>query len=252
LSTLLFMADRFYVVGQSPLRPGNEVQLSAEESHHLIRVMRQTVGSRLQVFGGGVEAEATLLRVCQGVAVLKIGGIVLSVPGPDVQMHFVIPWIKGGKTEFVVQKLTELGVASIHVFSSHREVARGSIEKVERLRRVALEACKQCERSDLPQIDEAANLKAALETYDIPATQRLLLYEHERGLKFSEAVQNALRAVRDREIVIATGPEGGFSEEEVNDCLGLCMNVGFGPRTLRAETAPLAAAAAALALTGNA
>jgi len=166
-------------------------------------------------------------------------------------MHFALPWIKGGKTEFLVQKLTELGAAGVMVYHARREVARGDDSKIERLARVAIEACKQCERVDVPQISSAASLEAAVRRYEqqVPGGFKWLLHERQGQRLLSQAFAAAAQPIAS--VFIASGPEGGFHPEEIEPVADAMEFISLGPRILRAETAPLAAAAAVLALSGN-
>lgn len=244
------MFERYYA---GPIRfgAGDELVLSPDESHHVLKVLRAQPGAQVRVFGDGVEASAVLVSTANRQAAVRIQAL-LEIPAkPDVEMHFAVPWIKGGKTELVVQKLTELGASALIVYSATREVAKGDLGKLERLARVALEACKQCERCSLPKIVHAGSLKEALESSGIPISQRIVLYERERSAAFDKVLNSALAAAKERCVLIASGPEGGFAPEELAACEGMATLAGFGPLILRAETAPVAAAAAILALTGN-
>lgn len=244
------MTTRYYC-GNYPLAPGADVQLSDEESHHLIKVMRGRPGEHVIVFGDGGQYEAVISAAGKGsAAVLKVGDPVAGPPLPSVRMTFLIPWIKGGKTDLVVQKLTELGVLGLIIFQAEREVARGDESKLDRLRRVALEACKQCERIDLPKLQLAPSLLAAIQlSPEIPVANRFLLHEREGATKFTSVVASAVKQSSD--VLFASGPEGGWHPHELNTVQGLVTFVSLGPRILRAETAPLVAAAAALALAGD-
>ncbi|MGI8906949.1 MAG: RsmE family RNA methyltransferase [Candidatus Sumerlaeaceae bacterium] len=244
------MSERYYA-GRQALAEGQSITLSAEETQHLVKVMRKQPGAQVRLFSSGQDALGVFRNTENKCAVIQIEQVSAGIAGPDVSLHMLIPWIKGGKTEFVIQKLTELGVASIAIFSSRREVVKPSESKLERLQKVAIEACKQCERAEVPELSEYRDLKSALGSFMVTTQQRLLLYERERTVHFSDVIKVALAGADRRELVIASGPEGGFDPEEIEAVSAICMRVGFGPRILRAETAPIAAAAAALALSGN-
>jgi 16S rRNA (uracil1498-N3)-methyltransferase len=112
---------------------------------------------------------------------------------------------------------------------------------VERWRRIAHEAAQQSRRLTTPRIDEPVTLKAAL---GLPSATRLLLNENERSVNLREALSGASGAV-----AFAAGPEGGWTEEELAefDAAGW-RSVTLGPTVLRAETAAIAALAAARAI----
>jgi 16S rRNA (uracil1498-N3)-methyltransferase len=244
------MSERYYA-GSAPLVPGQELLLDEEQSHHLLKVMRAEPGQKVRAFGQQGDALAELREKQGKRAVLVVQEMLTPIPPARVALRMVVPWIKGGKTELVSQKLTELGVAELIVYSAVHEVAKGAPEKLERLHRVALDACKQCERSDVPSIRFAEDLASAFTSTRLPRQQTILLHERERALTFSQVVRHALDGGAT-ELAIASGPEGGFAPAELEACHSLAQFVGFGSRILRAETAPLAAAAAVLALSGDA
>ncbi len=228
------------------------MQLSGEESRHLLKVMRAGLGDHVIVFGDGGQFSAVVSGTgAKGsTANLIVGDPVAGPPPPSVRMTFLVPWIKGGKTDFVVQKLTELGAYSFTIFQAEREVARGDEAKLERLRRVALEACKQCERVEVPRLQLANSLRAAIDlAQDIPITNRFLLHEREDSVVLTSMAAPALK--QSPNILFASGPEGGWHPHELEVVAGLITSVSLGPRILRAETAPLVAAAAVLAVAGD-
>ncbi len=248
------MSDRFHA-DLSGAGVGSEIELESSQSHHLLKVMRLEPGASVVIFGEGTQYSATYLRALGKNAILKLQRVLEPQRLASVAMGFIVPWIKGGKTEFVVQKLTELGADSITVFQARREVARGGEAKVDRLQKVALEACKQCGRSGAPAINEALSLREAISDYGAFKSNALILYEQEKNLALSSALKAILQAPvaegMRTSLCFASGPEGGFAPEEIQSVAHAATLVTLGPRILRAETAPLAAAAACLALAGD-
>lgn len=244
------MIPRVYC-GDQPLANADEVTLDAEESRHLLKTLRMRAGDELVVFDGTMQRAAEIIAAEKNQARVRLGEAVPAPPPASVAMHFALPWIKGGKTEFLVQKLTELGAAGVMVYHARREVARGDDSKIERLARVAVEACKQCERVDVPQISSAASLEAAVRQYEqqVPGGLKWLLHERQGQRLLSQAFVAAAQPVSA--VFIASGPEGGFHPEEIEPVADDVEFISLGQRILRAETAPLAAAAAVLALSGN-
>lgn len=253
------MAERFYL-DNTTLAAGNTVALGKEESHHLLRVMRLRAGATFRVFGGGREFDAMLCGARESLAMVELVRELCPVSPPRVMMCFAVPWLKGGRSETVVQKLTELGAARILLYASRREVAHGDAKKLERLERVALEACKQCGRADLPLLSDWPDLASAVRSTSLPAANCLLLYEQEKCLSLTRALEAAGVQAGDNaqgaqhhccSVLVASGPEGGIDEREL-DSLGQSVTcVGLGARILRAETAPLVAASVILARSGE-
>ncbi len=244
------MTSRYYC-GSTPMTPGARVELSDEESRHLLKVMRAQTGDSIVVFGDEGQFSATVVGPGTArSAVVIIGDPVPGARPPAVQMTFLIPWIKGGKTDLVVQKLTEIGACGMIVFQSEREVARGDDSKLDRLRRVALEACKQCERVDMPKIESAGSLRLGVDMApDIPRKNRFLLHERNTVTLLSTVAAPALG--HSSRILFASGPEGGWHDRELESVEELMLAVSLGPRILRAETAPIVAASAMLTLAGE-
>lgn len=245
------MSTRYYYSGEEPLEPGVSVELDADESRHLVKVMRARVGDSLVVFGRAGQFHATVTElISSSRASVTIGDPLPGVPPPSVDVTLLVPWIKGGKTEWVVQKLTELGARNIIVFRAVREVARGDDDKLARLRRVAVDACKQCERANVPSVVLAGTLAEAVKSCsDIPAEARFILHERIVGLRLSQAAGEF--AARGRPIMLASGPEGGWDPDETAAVGEGATLVSLGPRILRADTAPLVAMAALLTLAGE-
>lgn len=244
------MTTRYYC-GDTTLAPGIQIQLSREESRHLLKVMRARIGEQVILFGNGCQYTAVLASAPEkSVAVLTVENPIPAAAPPRLRLTSLIPWIKSGKTEFLVQKLTEIGAQRIIVFHARHEVARGDNSKLERLHRVAIEACKQCERASVPEIITMESLAKAIDAVaDIPAENRFLLHERDQNNHFSKTVAAAIQ--RSAGIVLAGGPEGGWHPEELQAVAGQIVPVSLGPRILRAETAPIVAAAAALTLAGD-
>ena len=141
--------------------------------------------------------------------------------------------LKGDKTELVVQKATELGVSEIGIFSSRYCSAYMNENKLERLKKVAREAAKQCLRARAPEIVYYDNLNAALASCN-GFENKLFACEF---AKESEADISALKGG----CALVVGSEGGFSEEEFAAAKAEGFaGVTLGKRILRAETAAIA------------
>jgi len=210
--------------------PGHPV-LSETDAHHLARVLRLRSGEEvIAVDGRGRWARTTW----RGERTLEP----LAGTGPDVvqfearaepALTVAFAPVKGERPEWVVQKLTELGIDRIVPLLSERGVVRWTGERgkatVERLRRVAREAAAQCRRVWLPEV-RATMRFADLATLGDPGEVVLAQLSGDRP------------TVSQR--VVAVGPEGGWSTDELASGL---PTVGFGLSVLRAETAAVTAAA---------
>ncbi len=164
---------------------------------------------------------------------------------PAARFELYVALIKFDRFEWIVEKATELGVTEIvpiEATRSERGLEKAAAKRVERWRRIALEASQQSRRAHLPEIAEPVPLAEALAR---PATHRYVLDENPGAPPLFAALPGA-RTVQDA-VAILTGPEGGWTEEEhalfTSDGAAGWTPVSMGPLILRAETAVIAALA---------
>jgi 16S rRNA (uracil1498-N3)-methyltransferase len=210
------------------------ITLTGREFDHL-HVLRASIGDHVTVFNGaGLEAESKIIGNDEMSITLELGEIRAVTLEPPQAITLAIGLLKADKLADVVRACTELGVAKFQLliteFSDAKEI--GS-QKLERLRRVALEAAKQCRRSVVPEVLEPIKL-IHLE----PSTCSIVAHPGS-GIRAREII------TWDSPVTMITGPEGGFSSREIEllESRGV-TRVGLGPRILRAETAPVALIAA--------
>ena len=229
--------------------PGSDVRLSAEEGRHLTRVLRLRNGTRVLVFDGrGRQHEATIEDNDPHRPVLRLGAPVAAVPEPLVRITLGVTVLKGSKLDTVVRDATALGVTEImplltrRTESGGRQRAGGRL--VDRWRAVALAAAKQCGRAVVPAVHSPATFREFLDAAQ-PCPIRLLLVEPGAATADAQVRTNVLRSdTRPAGAALAIGPEGGWTGDEIH----AAETAGFGRltlgrRTLRAETAPVAALA---------
>jgi 16S rRNA (uracil1498-N3)-methyltransferase len=230
-----------------PARP----VLSPDDAHHLGRVLRLRAGEEVIVSDGAGHWARTRWTGGQGGNGGGDGGPgalagLADAPGPggDGSVQFeeapqptltvAFAPTKGERPEWVVQKLTELGIDRVVPLVSERSVVRWSGARgrgaVERLRRVAREAAGQCRRVWLPEIAEVVPFEA-LGGLGAPGDVVLAQLSGDR--------------LTASQLVVAVGPEGGWSADELASGL---PTVGFGLSVLRAETAAVTAAALMVSL----
>ena len=194
-------------------------ELAGEDRHHLERVLRLRPGDALTVGDG-----AGRWRQCRfGERIEPVAEVVrVDAPDPEVAVGFAV--LKGGRSETVVQKLTELGVDRIVPFVAERSVVRWDEAKTGRLaqrwRRVAREAVMQCRRLWLPRVEPVRAFG-------------------ELDLARAVLAVSAGRPLAAGENFVLIGPEGGWTEAET---AAVPRHVVLGPHVLRAETAAIAAA----------
>ncbi len=225
---------RLFVTGD--LGPGAEVTLDAAQTHYLFTVMRLAAGATVTVFNG--RDGAWFAEVAD--AGRKSGRLVAISPGqpqrrpPDLWLAFAP--IKKARTDFIVEKATELGAARIQpVFTRYTAAER---VRPDRLRAHAIEAAEQCGETYVPEVAEPIKIGDLLAGWD-PA-RRLMFCDETRDAR---PAREALEAAGPGPWAILTGPEGGFSPEEAARLRSLAFvtTVTLGPRVLRADTAAVAA-----------
>ncbi len=228
------MSRRFFVSG--PLRAGS-LRLAGSEAHHLVRVLRIGVGQRVVLFDGGdFEAPADVTGIDAGGVELIVHEPRVSHTEPAVDLVLAVAVPKGDRFGWLVEKATELGVRRLVPLVTERSVVIPGPGKLEKMRRTIIEASKQCRRTRLMELAEPAEWPAFLMQESAAGNIRVA---HPAGNPF-----DAAQIAGEGRVVAAVGPEGGFTEAE----LELAANrgaalVSLGPRVLRIETAALALAA---------
>lgn len=228
-----------------PLEPGDLCDASDELARYLGNVLRMKSGAPLVVFNGaGWEYAAALRRTERGLAVAIGERRTLPADRIEITLCQAIP--KLDRLESIIRHATELGVGRILPFFAERSVPRWPTEKSrlkrERWQKIALEACRQCGRADIPEIGEVTNFTAVLEKAG-PEGLKLIPWEEERGLGIQAVLRDPAQADK-REFVLVIGPEGGFTREEAAQAREAgFFSVSLGRRVLRVDTAAVAAVA---------
>ena len=212
----------------------DDMTLSAEESRHVKNVLRLTEGDEVTLFdGSGREYSAVVDHVARDAVHVHVVREAVSDREPGIRVTLLVGALKGDKTELVVQKATELGVMRIGVFSSRYCAAYMNENKLERLRRVAREAAKQCLRATVPEVVYYETLEEALRAGE-GCRHNLFACE------FLPAGGEGLGVLQES-VCAVVGSEGGFSEEEYEAARQLgYTGISLGRRILRAETAAIA------------
>jgi 16S rRNA (uracil1498-N3)-methyltransferase len=230
------MAERFYVNCSLTSGP---VVVEGPEAHHLAGVCRVRPGDAVCLFNGdGHEYPARVLAVERRRVTLEV----LEQTSPARELPFMVevaaPLPRGDRAQFLVEKLTELGISRFVPLRTQRSVVHPRDAKVEKLQRYVIEASKQCGRNVLLQVLPLADWESYCHADNLPGTRILA---HPGGL----AIQDAGPLIDPRlGVTFAVGPEGGFTDEEMGAAQGAGWRViDLGPRILRVETAALVLAA---------
>jgi 16S rRNA (uracil1498-N3)-methyltransferase len=229
---------RFYV--PQPRIEKGMLKVEGEEVKHIRKVLRLKGGDEITVFDGlGKEFEGTLVEEGLSSVVIRIKNVYSSKRDSPLEATLAQSLLKGEKMDYLVQKATELGVTEIIPFLSSRSIPllekSGRLKRYHRWERIAIEASKQCGRGVVPKIESPQDYSEMLQKGS-PNALRLILWERE-GIKLKELFE---RSKERKKIFFVIGPEGGFSQEEVDEAKGAgFIPVTLGGRILRAETASL-------------
>ena len=251
---------RFFVEGAGS---GGEITVTGQDAAHICRSLRMRPGEKLTVCGGaGVDYDCTIVSADPSAVLLRIDGSSETLSEPSVRVTLYQGFPKGDKLDTVIEKAVELGVYEVAPVLTERSVARpdgkAAAHRLERWQRHAAEAAKQCGRGIIPTVRGLAAFDAIEQS--VRAHGRMLYFYElggmplEQALFFPEGPACGRRPAPDKitDIGIFVGPEGGISagEAEKLESWG-AVPVTLGKRIMRTETAPIAALACIMLLTGN-
>lgn len=226
------------------------LDLDADRTRYLSRVLRLRVGDRLTVFDGhGSEYCAMITAIGKSKTTLSVDEETAPATESNLRVHLVQGVSRGERMDFVVQKATELGVKRITPVLTEFGVVKLDAERAEKRRKhwqkVSASACEQCGRVRLPLIDTPIPLKTWFGNKPQQVDTDLILRPGAtQSLARIEAPQT--------KVCVLIGPEGGFSTGEFEDAAVAGFTpVSLGPRVLRTETAAVAALAILQSLGGD-
>lgn len=216
------------------------IRLDRAQSRYVVKVLRSRKGDRLTLFdGSGRELLCSILDGGDHV-VLAVESQKVSDIKPLKNIALAQGLIKGQKMDLVVQKAAELGIRTFIPVVTERSQVR-TTAKVPRWKKIAAEASEQCRRADVMDIREVDTLDNFLSFISRTYPKALKIVFYEEGGKSLKSFEEEIRTSED--IVLFTGPEGGFSREEINLLAGAGFEaVYLGRMILRAETASIVAA----------
>ena len=201
--------------------------------NHIINVLRKNIGDTIYVFNNkGIDYECEITKINKRNLEAKVLLKKENLKENSCKISVFQALIKNDKIELIVQKLTELNIDNLFLFDSEFTVVKAKDNKTDKLTKVSLEACKQCERSKSLFIDYVGdfnNLLLKLKEFD------LVIFAYEKSLK--KIKDYKFKDVKNVALII--GPEGGFSkiEQESLNKLSNVKEVSLSKNILRAETA---------------
>lgn len=237
-------APRLHV--EAALAPGTGVDLTPDQAHYLVAVMRLKTGDPVRLFNGRdgewlADIAETGKRRCRVDCREQLRP---QTALPDI--HYLFSPLKHARIDYVAQKATEMGASRLQPVITERTIT--SRVKLERLRANAVEAAEQCNMLSVPEIAEPASLERVLSGWQ---DGRRLIYCDEAAPLADPLA--ALAAVPRGPLAVLIGPEGGFTEAEQHRlrALDFIVPLSLGPRVMRADTAAVAALAIVQATLGD-
>ncbi len=228
---------RFY----APNLSAGALALSAEESHHARSVLRLKTGQAVELFDGlGRVAAGEIVSLERNETTVRVGEVAAGqAPSHSVHLAFVVP--KGKRLDWLLEKATELGVASFWPVVCERSVAAGG--RIERWTGHCISAAKQCGLNWLPAVHELtplADFLAGVSAGQLGLGDATLILGDmsSQARSLAEVLQSAGKSDN---VVLLIGPEGGFTDEEIDAIIACGFDrARLGETTLRIETAAIA------------
>jgi 16S rRNA (uracil1498-N3)-methyltransferase len=224
----------------------DDIRLGAEDSHHLLHVLRSAIGAPVTVLDGtGREARCRLVRVDSGAAALAVIERAAR-PRPPLHLTLVQAMPKLPRMDLIIEKATELGVSCVRPVVSERSVVRLASERSAARRnrwlKIAAGAAKQCQTPWIPELAEVVSLDefiAAPGPFDL-----LILASLEPDAKPLRAALATAAGRKLSNVGLVIGPEGDLTPAEYAGLRSIgAVPVTLGPLVLRVETAAIAALA---------
>jgi 16S rRNA (uracil1498-N3)-methyltransferase len=219
------------------LAPNQSWVLSDEVTQHVARVLRMRVGDTLILFNGsGSEFECELTQVEKRSATVTVKSQTDISRASPLHVHIGQALSRGERMDYAVQKATETGMSEMTPLTTERSEVRLKEDRQDkRLRhwqQVAISACEQSLRNELPTIHPVSSLEEWITS--VEADLKLVLHHH--------SAKPLADFDQPTSVALLIGPEGGLTEAEVELAQQQGFQpVAFGPRVFRTETAPVAA-----------
>lgn len=239
-----FRLQRLFV--DQPLAAGLAHEASSEQFNYLANVLRLADGADILLFNGrdGEWKAALSFPTRKKILLTPVEQV---RPQPErSDLHYLFAPLKTGRLDYLVQKAVEMGAGLLQpVMTQH---VQGKITSMDRLQANVIEATEQCGILSVPEVRAPKKLTDLLET--CPPDRRIIFCDE------GDEGQNPLpilSGIKERQIALLVGPEGGFSEDERSllRSLPFVTPIPLGPRILRADTAAVAALAVIQAAIGD-
>jgi len=236
---------RLFFIEESELS-GPDPAVRGVDARHIINSLRLKPGDRIGLFDGtGKQYEAKISSLSS--AKVEVSVLGSSDPGVESPLELVVAqsFLKEGKMDDLVRKLTELGISKWIPFISDRSVPRPDDKRIlartKRWEKIAKEAAKQCKRVKITGIGKTVSFEEVIaleKEFDL----KIVFWENEKNLLDPKSL--AAEHGDLKKVLVMFGPEGGFTVNEIEKAKESgFITVSIGPRILKAETAAVCACA---------
>ena len=238
------MTQRYFA--ETPITT-DQVVLAGSEAHHLLHVMRASIGQQVTLFdGSGSEFVATVAKLGRADAQLEINSREEIDRELSLNLTLAVSLPKGEHQRWLVEKAVEIGVNALIPIITERSVANPSEKALAKLRRGVIEASKQCRRNRLMRIEPAVAFDDLLSS--MPDDDMRMIAHPSTSNTVAKIIRDNPPQIVKGSVSIAIGPEGGFTDAEFS----MAQNQGWecvtlGKRILRTETAAIFLASAVIA-----
>ena len=232
---------RFFIPSHSV--SGNSPVITGDDARHIRNVLRLKPGDEIELIdGNGLECDARIVRMSAGKVDVSIFGRRFSECQIAPRLIIAQAVLKDNKPDIIIRQITEMGIHEWVPFSAHRSVPVLNAQRIsarkDRWKKIAIEALKQCRRSNLLNISDLLTYDALLD-YGQDCDIKLIFWEDESPSRPFELPDSNAGSVQS--VIAIIGPEGGFTPDEVAAARANgYTTVSLGPRILKADTAALA------------
>lgn len=223
------MDDRFYFE-KSNLK-NNEISFSQQESRHISMVRRLKIGDKINAFcGDGYDYFLQISQISKNIVTANVISKKYNITNSNKHLTVFLAVIKNDALNTVVENLTQLNVEKLVLFHSQYSNAKVLHDKLDKLKNISIQSCKQCERAKILEICiiDKKQVIEELSNYDLT----ILAYENEKNNYSNLNFENV------NNVAIIVGCEGGFSPVEVDEFdKAHVKSISLGKTILKAEVA---------------
>ena len=212
----------------------DQVTVGDSEAHHLLNVLRLKVGESVTLFDGrGITANASIQSLSRRDVTLQILERTECRPNSRPRLTMAVSAPKGDRLKWMVEKLTELGIQQLQLMECHRSVAAPGETRIDKLNASVIAACKQCRRATLMELSPMQSFERVINE---AAQNNHRIYLAHPG----DDAASHISAPHASDVTMLIGPEGGFTDEEVQLAVNAgAIRIAWPDTILRIETAAI-------------